>query len=360
LSEDVLSHVARFISACDLPGGRIDVVWHAGEPLIAGQDFYNTAFRILAEGTPPNVSFRHIIQTNGTLITEGWCDFFKRHDVSIGLSVDGPAEIHDRYRRTWSGRASHAMTMRGLRLLREAGFHPTALCVLTDCALRNPDEIYDFLVEAEFDNVGFNVEAAEGVNRRTSLDHMSGEQLGSLYRSFMRRIWSRWRADGSRMLIREFDQMVRAILQVRNDSSFVIESDEVVPFRIMTIDQTGSISTFSPELAATKSEVYNDFVIGNVITDEPLAIARGLPFQRLRQDLAVGQHLCESQCQYFKLCGGGFFANRFIERGSFAAKETLPCRLQRQALADLLIGELVVESRSHDSGSEPRSYTLSQ
>ena len=96
------------------------IVWHAGEPLAMPPNFYKSAFDIIddiAQKLNKNqYHFEHSIQTNGTLINQDWCDFFKTHNVKIGVSVDGPDFIHDANRKTKTGLGTHASTMRGISL----------------------------------------------------------------------------------------------------------------------------------------------------------------------------------------------------------------------------------------------------
>ncbi len=340
MSAEVLEASAEFLFRCDLPDGEIEVHWHAGEPLAAGPAFYRRAFAVLAERAPAGVRVRHAIQTNGTLLTPQWCDLLAEYQVSVGLSVDGPADLHDQSRKTLSGEGTHARVMAGHRLLQARGIPHGAICVLRRESLASPDRIYDFFVDAGFDSLAFNVEESEGVYFRSGLRESEPSEIHEAYARFMRRIWQRWRGDGCLMEIREFSQLLGSLGRLRQDGSFVREAAEAVPFRIITIRRDGAISTFSPELASTPSPQYAGFVLGNVLTDTPAQVAGTAAFDRLRHDVAVGQNRCKDTCGYYAVCGAGFQSNRFTEHGSFHATETLTCRLQRQVLTDIILDEL--------------------
>ncbi|WP_446210308.1 cyclophane-forming radical SAM/SPASM peptide maturase GrrM/OscB [Micromonospora sp. IBSANI012] len=340
MTADVLDASAEFIFGCHLPPGEIEFHWHAGEPLAAGLAFYERAFAVLAERAPPHVRLRHTIQTNGTLLTRRWCELLAEYRVQVGLSVDGPADLHDRSRRTLSGRGTHARVMAGYRLLRDHGISPGAICVLRRGSFEFPDRIYDFFVEAGFASVAFNVEESEGVYLRSELLRARPGDIRQSYVAFMRRIWQRWWSDRCAIEIREFHQLLGCLVRLRQDASFVREPAETVPFRILTIRRDGAIGTFSPELASTPSPEYGAFVLGNVVTDTPTQVARGVAFQRLHRDIAVGRNRCREVCGYFPVCGAAFQSNRFTEHGSFRATETLTCRLHRQALTDVIVDEL--------------------
>lgn len=349
MSEEVLDACVSFVFACDFPGNEVEFLWHAGEPLAAGLAFYERAFALIAGRAPKGLRVRHILQTNGILLSQAWCDLFLKYQVDTGLSVDGPAEIHDLSRKTWSGRATHAKVMEGYQLLRQNGLSPGALCVLTPESLKWPDRMYDFFREAGFRSVGFNVEESEGVYHRSRLHDAGAEQVRASYESFMRSMWQRWRADGSTMIIREFHTMLGCIVRARHSPGFVRQPPEAVPFSILTIRRDGRLSTFSPELASTPSREYGDFILGNVLTDTPSQVAGGAAFARLRGEVAAGQERCKEDCEYYALCGGGFHSNRFTEHGTFHATETLTCRLHRKTLANVIVDELTSESRRFHS-----------
>jgi uncharacterized protein len=342
MTAEVLDASAEFLFGCHLPAGEIEFHWHAGEPLAAGLAFYKRAFAALAERAPSGVRLRHTIQTNGTLLTREWCDLLAEYQVGIGLSVDGPADIHDQSRRTLSGKGTHAKVMAGYRLLRDHGISPGAICVLRRESFKFPDEIYDFFVDAGFDSLAFNVEESEGVYFRSGLLEVGPDEIHESYTAFMRRIWQRWRSDDCVTEIREFSQLLGCLVRLQQNGSFVRELAETVPFRIITIRRDGAISTFSPELASTPSPGYAGFVLGNVLTDTPIQVARSAAFKRLHHDIAVGRNRCKDNCGYYAVCGAGFQSNRFTERGSFHATETLTCRLHRQALTDVILDELAL------------------
>lgn len=348
MSDAVISAAASFIFALAPADQRsFQFLWHAGEPLVVGVPYYRRAFALIEAVTPPDALVRHTIQTNGTLITQSWCELFDEYGVRVGVSIDGPAALHDAHRRSWSGAGSHARVLQGCRLLREHGILPRALCVLTRESLSYPDEIYDFFLNSRFTSVGFNVEEAEGANLASSLGSGTASEVARAYRKFMLRMWRRWRDDDCRLQIREFAQELSCILDLKANPLFVREPDEVIPFAIVTVRRDGAISTFAPELLSTSSPEYDDFVIGNVLTNTPAEVRDGEAFRRLERDVSRGRTACSQSCAYYALCGAGFQSNRMAEHGSLVATETTTCRVHRKALADVVLQELLAESRQH-------------
>ena len=90
-----------------LAGPELTVVWHAGEPLAMPLAFYDEAVVMLREVFGAACAVSHLIQTNATLIDDAWCALFERHAMRIGVSVDGPADLHTAHRRTRTGRGTH-------------------------------------------------------------------------------------------------------------------------------------------------------------------------------------------------------------------------------------------------------------
>jgi uncharacterized protein len=345
MSEAVIRAAASFIFALAPADQRsFQFLWHAGEPLVVGVPYYRRAFALIEAVTPPDALVTHTIQTNGTLITQSWCQFFREYGVRVGVSIDGPAALHNAHRRSWSGTGTHARVLEGCRLLREHEILPRALCVLTRESLSYPDEIYDFFANSGFTSVGFNVEEVEGANLASSLGSGAASEVARIYRTFMLRMWHRWRDDDCRLQIREFAQELSCVLDLQANPRFVREPDEVIPFAIVTVRKDGALGTFAPELLSTLSRDYDDFIIGNVLSDTPAEVKAGEAFRRLARDVSRGRTACSQTCTYYPLCGGGFQSNRMAEHGSLVATETTTCRVHRKALADVVLQELLAES----------------
>ncbi|MEM7010785.1 MAG: radical SAM protein, partial [Verrucomicrobiota bacterium] len=93
------------------------LLWHAGEPLAVPVHWYEEAFDVINSFPGARQRILHTFQTNATLINDKWCEFIKKHRVEVGVSIDGPAFIHDHHRKTRSGRGTHDKVMRGVAKL---------------------------------------------------------------------------------------------------------------------------------------------------------------------------------------------------------------------------------------------------
>lgn len=130
-------------------------IWHGGEPLLAGLDYYQTAVDLQSRHRC-NGGVINALQTNGTLINDEWAEFFKRHDFRIGISIDGIREAHDRHRLTLDGTGSFDGTVRGIECLRAHGVSFGVICVLTKSTLPYVLEGLEFLYDIGAHSVGFN------------------------------------------------------------------------------------------------------------------------------------------------------------------------------------------------------------
>jgi uncharacterized protein len=324
--------IARFLRGLHLRDPQLSVVWHAGEPLTAPIDFYEAAFQALQSDAAP-MGFCHHFQTNGTLINDGWCALFKRWSIHIGISIDGPKEIHDARRVDRSNRGTYDRVMRGIAKLREHEIPFTVIGVLTRDAVQAPEELWHFFETLGATQVAFNVEEAEGVNASSSL---SGIDSDESFRAFLRRV-AKLRSASPGMRLREFDGM-RGHLTAPPGSD-VMRADNM-PGAIINIDFAGNVTTFSPELLGLEHGRYGKFHWGNVHTNNWQEVVAHPGFQKAHSDILAGIGQCRESCAYFSVCGGGNPSNKLAELGTFAGTETQYCRLHVQAFADIVIEDL--------------------
>jgi uncharacterized protein len=98
-------------------GSEVTIAWQGGEPTLMGIDFYRKAIQFQQKHRRPGMTFENTMQTNGTLLNEEWCEFFKENNFLIGISLDGPAHLHDVHRVDKGGRPTFDRVMQGLRLI---------------------------------------------------------------------------------------------------------------------------------------------------------------------------------------------------------------------------------------------------
>jgi uncharacterized protein len=334
ISRDVLEALFERVFTSGLVERPFTIVWHAGEPLVLPPRFYEEAIAILTRHNRSGFRVEHSFQTNGTLIDADWCAFIKANDVRIGVSVDGPAFLHDRYRRTRRGKGTHTRVVEGMELLREQEIPFHVITVLTGESLDYPDELYEFYRRYGVRSVGFNVEEIEGPHQHSSLEGSATyERVVRFFNRFFDLAKGKWP-----LHVREFEGALGAIFGAGDATS--LRSHEIMPLAIISVDCEGRFSSFSPELLGLKSENYGDFEFGRVQTDTFRAAAQTAKFRAIRADIDAGVESCRRNCPYFKYCGGGAPVNKYFENGSFNSTETMFCRLSKQAVLDVVVGKL--------------------
>jgi uncharacterized protein len=313
----------------------LSVVWHAGEPMVLPIAFYRDAFQMIDRLKPANLAVAHSFQTNGTLIDEAWCAFFADHHVNLGVSIDGPRQLHDRNRLTRSGKGTFDRTIAGIRLLRRRGVPFHVISVLSAASMAAPQEMFNFYVEEGIGQVCFNVEESEG-------DHVSRSfaepGVEAAYYRFLREFWRLSAAAPGRInFIREIEHAIQQVVRPA-DAPFI--NQLVEPFAITSMDWAGNISTFSPELLGLKNLAYEDFLLGNINRHALVDLPRRSNFARMLADIRAGVEMCRESCEYFSICGGGEPVNKLAENGSFVSTETTYCRLTKMQATDLVLDAL--------------------
>jgi uncharacterized protein len=330
---------------------HVNVIWHAGEPLVMPIDFYRQAFTTIERLRPEHVCVTHSIQTNGMLISQAWCDFFTEWKVDVGVSIDGPRHLHDQKRVTRSGRGTFDKTLAGIRKLRQREIPFHTISVLTHASLDAADEMYQFFVSEGIDQVCFNVEESEGQHVS---DMLGAADVRTRFREFLGRFWRLARASDRVKYVREVDTMINAIFRP-NDAPF--HNQQVEPLAMLNVDCLGNVSTYSPELLGYKHADYNDFIIGNINTDSLQQIRDSQALAAMQRDVAAGVAACRESCEYFSVCGGGAPMNKLSENGSFRSTQTTFCSLIHIATADLVLASARELQRTWQPSMAPAAHT---
>jgi uncharacterized protein len=305
----------------NLLAGKLNLLWHAGEPLVMPIEFYEEILSISKEIIPSEIKVIHQFQTNATLINQDWCDFFKKHEINIGISIDGPKEINDYNRKYRNGKGSYDIIKQGIDLLKQNDIEFSAIAVITKDSLDNPVEIYNFFKELNVTNIGFNIDEIEGVNVSSSITEDSEEKI----KEFWRTLFTLQTIPENFLNIREIYEFNGSLLYDDIANKLQSQGQMTTPLAILSIDHTGNFSTFSPELLGMKHHKYDDFIFGNVHKDDFKSIVKNNKFLKVFNDINEGIKECFNNCDFFSLCGGGAPSNKLYENGSFNSSETKFC-----------------------------------
>ena len=143
MSDEVLeAYIAQLLDAHR--GPEVTVAWQGGEPTLLGLDFFRRSVELVERHRRRGQRVAYTLQTNGTLIDDAWASFFREHDVLVGLSVDGPADLHDAYRVDKKGAGSFERVMRGWDALRAGGVDVNVVCTVHAANADHPLRVYRF------------------------------------------------------------------------------------------------------------------------------------------------------------------------------------------------------------------------
>lgn len=175
--------------------------WHGGEPLLRNIDFYKKALQLQKKhgrGRPIDNS----LQTNGTLLTDEWCQFFKENNFLIGISIDGPKAFHDQYRKTNNGQPTFDKVIEGIKLLQKHSVEYNIMGVVNDYNADYPLEFYNFFKQIDSHYIQFAPIVETYPDGRVTEWSVSPEKWGN----FLIAIFNEWvRKDVGSYFVQYFD-----------------------------------------------------------------------------------------------------------------------------------------------------------
>lgn len=307
MSLEVLeSFVRQYIEAQDAP--EVIFAWQGGEPTLMGLDFFRAAVELQRKYLPPGMLLINAFQTNGTLLDNEWCRFLKAHNFLVGLSLDGPGELHDRYRRDKSGGPTFQKVVHGLELLQRHAVETNVLCVVHRHNSRRPEDVYRFFKEQGVQFLQFIplVERlkppGEFIPDPLAGRHVSEASVGAEdYGQFLCAVYDQWiHHDVGKIYVQMFDAAFASHLGVPSGLCVF----EPTCGRAMALEHNG-------DLYSCDHYVDPQHKLGNIL-ESPLVELAEQPFQK-----TFGEHKRDalpptcSECSVLSYCRGECPKNRF-------------------------------------------------
>jgi uncharacterized protein len=200
------NYIVQHINAS--PESEIKFSWHGGEPTLLGLNYFRKIMTLQRKYKPLKRKIFNGIQTNGTLLDEDWCRFFAREGFAVGLSLDGPNELHNLYRLTKDNKPTHEQTMRGYNLLQKHRVYTDILCVVNAYNVQFPLQVYRFFKQINAQYITFLplVESQSNTKRGVSQLSVSAEAWGI----FLCTIFNEWiDRDIGRIKVQIFEEAAR-------------------------------------------------------------------------------------------------------------------------------------------------------
>ena len=294
LEEYIVQHIEASIEPL------IRFSWHGGEPTVLGLDYFRKIVALQQKYRPLNRRIANGMQTNGTLLDEEWCRFLASENFAVGLSLDGPWELHDRYRLTQNGKPTFSQTRRGYELLRKHGIATDILCVVNATNVHRPTEVYRFFKQIGAPYVSFLPLVEPGVgNEKVVTDHsVPAEAFGD----FLCTIFDEWvDRDIGRIKVQIFEEASRTAFGLGHSLCIFRKTCGDIP----VIEHNGDFFSCDHFVDA-------EHRIGNII-ETPLAELLESPAQRAfgRAKADSLPRFCRS-CDVGDMCSGGCPKNRFM------------------------------------------------
>ena len=152
MGDDLLDrYIGQLLESQSAPS--VSIAWQGGEPTLMGLEFFRRSIQLVEKYRKPGQQVEHTIQTNGTRLDDEWCEFFRENRFLVGLSVDGPGELHDVYRVDKGGKGTFDQVMEGWKLLKRHKVECNILCTVHAANVQHPLKVYRFfrdVLGAEF------------------------------------------------------------------------------------------------------------------------------------------------------------------------------------------------------------------
>jgi uncharacterized protein len=294
LEEYIVQHIEAS------PKTVIRFSWHGGEPTILGLDYFRRIVELQRKHQPPDRRIFNGIQTNGILLDDDWCRFFAKEGFAVGLSLDGPQEMHDLFRFTKDGGPSHEQVVRGYNLLKEHGVYTDILCVVNAYNVQFPLQVYRFFKQINAQYITFLPMVEPQPDTKDSVTPISvpAEAWGT----FLCTIFDEWRdQDIGKVKVQIFEEAARTAFN--QDHSLCI-------FRptcgdIPVVEHNGDFYTCD-------HYVDTEHRLGNIM-ETPLVELLESPAQRAfgEAKLKALPRYCR-ECDVRAMCNGGCPKNRFL------------------------------------------------
>ncbi len=317
-------HIRQYIEA--QTSHEVVFSWQGGEPTLMGLDFFRRVVELQQRYKKPEQAIENDLQTNGILLNDDWCIFLKAHNFLVGLSVDGPPELHDVYRRSKGDQPTCGQVMRAADLLHRHNIIFNALCVVNRLNARRPLDVYRFLRDRLRPQVIQFIPGLEPADFRTvAPGHWPVDELpllgsprarpdstGSVVTDwsvdpddwgyFLIKIWDIWfKRDYGKVFVDQFENIISQM--------FGYGAQKCVSGQIcgkgLAIEHNG-------DLFSCDHFVYPEYRLGNIFETHQ----GDMVFSEKQKKFAFAKHLtlphyCRS-CTYLQLCWGECPKNRFI------------------------------------------------
>jgi len=288
---------------------QVTVAWQGGEPTLMGLDFFRRAIEYEEKYRRPGMTFENTIQTNGTLLSDQWCEFLKTNNFLVGISIDGPRELHDSFRVDRSGKPTFDKVMRGLRLLQKHEVEYNILTTVNRVNGDHPLEVYRFLRDEAGTSWIQLIPVVERINPNGLTLYQEGNTVSERsvraeqFGRFLITIFDEWvHNDVGRVFVQTFEAAARNWVGLPSSGMCVFDK---TCGRGLALEHNG-------DLYSCDHFVEPKYLVGNIQNQHMLELVASPQQQKFGQDkLDTLPRYCR-ECEVRFACNGECPKNRFI------------------------------------------------
>lgn len=307
MSEEVLENYIQQLIAAHRTQ-QVTVAWQGGEPTLMGIEFYRRAIELQEKYKKPGMTFENTMQTNGTLLDDKWCRFFKENNFLVGISIDGPHELHDSYRVDKKGEGTFDRVMRGLRLLQKHSVEYNVLTTVNRINADYPLEVYRFMRdEVRTDWIQF-IPVVERINEEGNTLYQKGDRvsdrsvLPEQFGNFLNSIFDEWiRNDVGEIFVQTFEASARRWLRMHSGMCVFEETCGIG----LALEHNG-------DLYSCDHFVEPNYMLGNIMEKEIIELAGSERQYKFGQDKRDSLPKVCRECDVLFACRGECPKNRFL------------------------------------------------
>ncbi len=330
MSDEVLEAYIRKIAEYNrIP--ELTYAWQGGEPALSGLDFYKKAIK-LQEKYSEGRRILNSFQTNGTLLNKDWCDFFHQYGFLVGLSLDGPENINDYYRKDIKGLGTYNKILSSLKLMQQSKVEFNVLSCVNNVSSKHPLEVYRFLknngvrfiqfipiVERQPDEqdkkLGLSLSAPPKLKRTSNQNLTSWSVKPTEYGNFLSVIFDEWiRNDVGSVFIMNFEWALCGFMGM-----------EPTACQHRKVCGDALILEHNGDIYSCDHFMYPEYRLGNILNDSLDKIVLSKKQIEFGCSKNINLPVKCKKCEFLSLCNGGCIKHRFIDTSSTSYPHNYLC-----------------------------------
>lgn len=299
MTEEILEeYIKQYIDA--QPGPVVNFGWQGGEPTLRGLDFFKKAVKLQQKYAPTGWKIENSIQTNAVLIDDQWAKFLKANNFLVGVSLDGPKNLHNRYRKDKNDKGTHQKVLARIEKLKEYEIEYNILAVVNNLNSKKPKEVYQFFKELAADFIQF----IPIVERDAEKEIISRSVAPKEYGKFLIGVFNEWINDLGDIYVQIFEESVSAWAGFGTN--------------LCVFSQTcgkGPVMEYNGDLYACDHFVEPEYKLGNINQISILEMMNSSQQQKFGRAKTEDLNPQCLECDYKFICNGGCPKNRVVDTG---------------------------------------------